>query len=141
MHPYDVDSANAPSGEGWIVQIACHHYNPYPSLEQQKFTLKDPRRTQFGPYQFITEKVLHKLNSPLLRLYGVSHVALAWMSIDPSWTTEKGSAMNNLASSTVPLLDRASPPEGTDAGTGSGGGSGGAMQAMAQAYSKMGRAA
>ena len=119
MHPYDVDAANAPTGEGWIVQIACHHYNPYPSAEQLRITnLKDPRRTEFGPYQFITEKVLHKLNSPFLRLYGVSHVALAWMSIDRDWTSEKGSGNNNLASSTVPVLDRASPPADTEAGAG-----------------------
>jgi len=124
MHPYDVDPANAPSGEGWIVQIACHHYNPYPT-EQIKLPLKDPRRTQFGPYQFITEKVLHKLNSPLLRLYGVTHVALAWMSIDPNWTSEKGSANNNLASSTVPVLDRAAPPAEAEGGAGGGRGMGG----------------
>jgi len=123
MHPYDV--TNAPTGKGWIVQIACHHYNPYPSTEQLKLPLKDPRRTQFGPYQFITEKVLHKLNSPFLRLYGVSHVALAWMSIDTGWTSEKGSANNNLASSTVPVLDRASPPAAAD--TGGGGGISGMM--------------
>ena len=132
MHPYDV--ANAPSGEGWIIQVVCHHYNPYPSAEQQRITnLKDPHRVDFGPYQFITEKVLHKLNSPLLRLYGVSHVALAWMTSDRNWTSEKGSANNNLASSTVPLLDRASPPasaEGSSGGLGVGMGSMGNYAAM-----------
>ncbi|HKM56940.1 MAG TPA: hypothetical protein VJY33_26275, partial [Isosphaeraceae bacterium] len=61
-------------------------------------------------YQFITEKVLHKLNDPMLRLFGVSHVALSWMDIDTQWTSEKGCGTNNLARSTVPLLDRASPP-------------------------------
>jgi type IV pilus assembly protein PilM len=117
MHPYDV--ANAPSGEGWIVQIVCHHYNPYPTTpEQLKLPLKDPGRTDFGPYQFLTEKVLPKLNSPFLRLYGVSHVALAWMSSDRNWTSEKGSANNNLASSTVPLMDRAQPPADTSGGGG-----------------------
>jgi type IV pilus assembly protein PilM len=137
MHPYDTDTANAPSGEGWIVQIACHHYNPYPSPEQMRITnLKDPRRTEFGPYQFITEKVLHKLNSPVLRLQGVSHVALAWMSIDREWTSEKGMGSNNLASSTVPLLDRASPPADTDTGgMGSGGMMGGGP--MAEYRSRM----
>ena len=40
-----------PTGEGWIVQIVCHHYNPYPSREQQTRALAptDPRRTDFGP--------------------------------------------------------------------------------------------
>jgi type IV pilus assembly protein PilM len=112
MHPYDV--ANPPSGEGWIVQLVCHHYNPYPSTAQMKLPITDPKRTDFGPYQFITEKILSKLNDPTLRLFGVSHVALAWMSPDREWTNEKGSSFNNLASRTVPLLERAAPP--ADAG-------------------------
>ncbi len=138
MHPYDTDAANAPSGEGWIVQIACHHYNPYPSPDQMRIlNLKDPRRTQFGPYQFITEKVLHKLNSPLLRLYGVSHVALAWMSIDNSWTSEKGSGSNHVAGTTVPILDRAAPTVTADSGS-SGGPGGGAMGNMMTAMRRGG---
>jgi type IV pilus assembly protein PilM len=125
MHPYDVE--NPPSGAGWIINVVCHHYNPYPSRDQQQITnLRDPRRVEFGPYQFITEKVLHKLNSPLLRLYGVSHVALAWMISDRNWTSEKGSATNNLAGSTVPLMDRAIPPANADT-TGGGGALGGKM--------------
>jgi type IV pilus assembly protein PilM len=132
MHPYDV--ANEPSGEGWIVQLVCHHYNPYPSPEQQRITnLRDPRRVEFGPYLFIFEKVLHKLNSPLLRIYGVSHVAFAWMSSDRNWTSEKGSANNNMASNTVPLLDRAPPPASTEGG-GGGGSSGGMMDSMMSGY-------
>jgi type IV pilus assembly protein PilM len=116
MHPYDV--ANPPSGEGWIVQVIAHHYNPYPGPEQLKIPPKDPRRVEFGPYQFLTEKVLSKLNSPELRLFGVSHVALAWLIPDPNWTNEKGSASNNLASNTVPLLDRAAPPADMEGGMG-----------------------
>jgi type IV pilus assembly protein PilM len=129
MHPYDV--TNEPSGDGWIVQMVCHHYNPSPSPEQLRLPLTDPKRVEFGPYQFITEKVLRNLNSPLLRLYGVSHVALAWMTIDSSWTSEKGANNNNLASNTVPLLDRASPPaEAEGAGAAGGGGGMGNYAAM-----------
>ena len=79
----------------------------------------DPKRTDFGPYQFLTEKVLKKLNSPSLRLFGVDHIALAWMAEDKEWTSEKGSQHNNLASNTVPLLDRAAPA--ADAAAGGGG--------------------
>ena len=76
-----------------MIQLVCHHYNPYPNHETSgRSTLKDPKRTDFGPYQFITDKVLTKLNSPMLRLFGVDHVALAWISKDREWTTEKGSA-------------------------------------------------
>ncbi len=119
MHPYDFDTA--PSGEGWVVQIICHHYNPYPKSKQLALDPKDPKRTDFGPYEFITEKVLSKLNSPMLRLFGIHHVALAWMDEERDWTTDKGSQTNNLASNTVPLLDRASPPV-ADAGAAAGGG-------------------
>ena len=48
MHPYDVKTP--PTGEGWIIQIVCHHYNPYPtSREQIALPSTDPRRTDFGP--------------------------------------------------------------------------------------------
>ena len=62
----------------------------------------DPKRTDFGPYQFLTEKVLKKLNSPSLRLFGVDHIALAWMAEDKEWTSEKGKQHNNLASNDGP---------------------------------------
>jgi type IV pilus assembly protein PilM len=121
MHPYDM--ANPPDGAGWIVQIVGHHYNPYPSAEQFKLPMTDPKRVEFGPYGFITQKVLSKLNSPNLRLYGVTHVALAWMNPDKSWTTEKGSMTNNASNSMIPLLDRAAPAAG-DAGVAAGVGGG-----------------
>jgi type IV pilus assembly protein PilM len=130
MHPYD--SANPPSDAGWVIQLVCHHYNPYPSRKQMDYKLTDPRRVEFGPYQYITERILSKLNDPVLRLFGVHHVALAWMSPDKEWTSEKGASYNNLASNTVPLLGRATPPEAAaGAGGAAGGASGpGAMGAM-----------
>ncbi len=134
MHPYDLK--NEPSGEGWVIQLVCHHYNPYPSLDQRKLDVNNPKRVEFGPFGFITEKILKKLNDPNLRLYGVSHVALAWMTPDKEWTSEKGMSTNNLASSTVVLLDRASPK----AAEGEGGGGGGMMggKGMESMMSRMG---
>ena len=135
MTPLDV--TNPPSGEGWIVQLVCHHYNPYPNREQRALATKDPKRTDFGPYQFITDRVLTKLNNPELRLFGVDHVAVAWLDKDTEWTSEKGSANNNLASSTVPLLDRAAPTS-TEASGAAGGGSGsGGRQQMSGMMSAM----
>src|SRR5262249_10446468 len=129
MHP--IDAGTAPSGEGWIIQLVCHHYNPYPtSREQRALSESDPRRTDFGPIQFLTDKVLSKLNDPRLRLYGVTHVAVPWMTIEKEWTTEKGKGSNNLASHTVPLLDRAAPPVSSEGGAAGGGG--GMMDAMKQ---------
>jgi type IV pilus assembly protein PilM len=121
MHPYDVN--NPPSGAGWVIQIVCHHYNPFPSTAQMKIPSDSPKRVEFGPYQFITEKVLKKLSDPTLRLYGGSNVALAWLVPDKNWTTEKGT----LSSNTVPLLDRAAPPAGESGG---GGMMGGGMREM-----------
>ena len=71
-----------PTGPGWIIQIACHHYNPYPDLRDPRSQHLCPRvttarRTDFGPVQFLTDKVLPKLNDPRLRLFGVTHVAVA----------------------------------------------------------------
>lgn len=136
MHPYD--SANPPSDAGWVIQVVCHHYNPYPSRKQMDYKLDDPRRTEFGPYQYITEKILSKLNDPVLRLFGVHHVALAWMSHDKEWTSDKGASYNNLASNTVPLLDRASPPETSSSGGASAGMGGGSGQMAAAMGSMMG---
>jgi len=123
MLPYDV--ANPPTGEGWVIQLICHHYNPYPKTREQiGLSPKDPRRTDFGPYQFITDKVLTllKLNNPELRLFGIHHVALAWMARDPEWTSQKGSQNNNLSGKSVPLLARATAPAATEGAAGGGGG-------------------
>jgi type IV pilus assembly protein PilM len=138
MEPYDV--ANPPAGEGWVIQLICHHYNPMPSKKERDL-VGDPSRTEFGPYQFITDKVLTVLNKPEIRLFGVHHVALAWLARDPEWTNEKGSQNNNLSSNTIPLLDRATPKAegGAEGGAPSGGsGRGGGMgNLMANARNAM----
>ncbi|MFO0910007.1 MAG: type IV pilus assembly protein PilM [Isosphaeraceae bacterium] len=112
MHPYD--RANAPSGEGWIIQLVGHHYNPSPDAAELK--LPEGQRTAYGPYQYLIYKVIPALNRPSLRLYGVHHVALSWMTTDKEWTTEKGSQNNGLASNSVPMMPRASAPVSTEGG-------------------------
>ncbi len=95
MHPYDV--ANPPTGAGWMIQIVCHHYNPYPSSQADCTSIPtamselNSARTSSSP-----SKCLSKLNDPTLRLFGVHHVALAWMSHDKEWTTEKGATTTTL---------------------------------------------
>ena len=69
MHPYD--RKNPPTGEGWIVQLVGHHYNPNPSTDQLKLRENDPKRVEFGPYGYIVKKILPRMNHPELRLYGV----------------------------------------------------------------------
>src|SRR5579864_5659235 len=55
MHPYD--RANAPSGEGWVIQLIGHHYNPYPvSTRESK---RDP--LDLGPLNYLLREVLPRL--------------------------------------------------------------------------------
>jgi type IV pilus assembly protein PilM len=105
LHPYDRPGGKElPAGEGWIVQIVGHHYNPYPTMEERN--LPENQRKWFGPYDFITHKVLPKLQSADLRALGVHHAAMTWKINDPGWTSEKGSVG---AGTVAPLLDRAAP--------------------------------
>ena len=130
MHPYD--RANAPTGEGWIVQVVGHHYNPYSSAEQARLPENSPQRYEFGPLAYLVKKVVPALNNPRLRLYGVHHVALSWFTQDTKWTSEKGAQTNGFASNTVPLMARATAPVGEGgAGGMEGGSAGGYPGAMA----------
>jgi type IV pilus assembly protein PilM len=113
MHPYD--RANPPSGEGWIVQIIGHHYNPLPTPEELR--LLENQRTVLGPYPYLTRKILPSLMTPDLRLHGVKAAALRWMLIDSKWTAEKGTVTNGLTNTAVPILARATPPATTEGGS------------------------
>ncbi len=133
-----------------MIQLVCHHYNPNPKTREQRdlAPTDKPKRTDFGPYQFITDKILTTLNKPEIRLFGVHHVALAWLDIDADWTSEKGSQNNNMSSNTVPLLDRAAPKaegggESVAGGVGIKAGRSGALSGMNAAMAsqmKMGNA-
>ena len=123
LHP--LDRKEAPSGEGWIIQLLCHHYNPTPTAEDLK--LPENQRTAFGPYNYIYTKVLPRFWSPDLRALGVSHAAMTWFVRDPNWTAELGSG--NGASSAPTMLGRATPP--TTEGAGGQGAMGGGGPGMA----------
>jgi len=113
MHP--LDRGTAPSGEGWVVQVIGHHYNPNPSAEDFKLKPGQPQ-TAFGPYQYLIKKILPSLIDPSLRVHGVHHVALAWMTVDRSWTSDSSANTNGLAKTPVPLMARATPPAGATPG-------------------------
>jgi len=112
MHP--LDRATPPANKGWIVQLVGHHYNPTPTGDELK--VPEAQRTALGPYQYTVKRIMPRLNTPTLRLYGVSHVALAWLTVDRNWTSDTGSATNNLSSHTVPLLERAAAPSKSEGG-------------------------
>jgi hypothetical protein len=141
MHPIDRDTP--PSGPGWIVQIVGHHYNPSPTAEDLKLKPGE-RQTAFGPYQYLTNKILPSLFDPALRVEGVHHVALAWMTRDLKWTTDKGANNNGVTSTPIPLLARATPPvatgtPGAPGAEGTPGMAGGGMPGMPGPMTEMGR--
>ncbi len=116
MHPLDRDAA--PSGEGWIIQVIGHHYNPTPTAEDQK--LPPERRLSFGPLNYLYLRVLPALWGAGPRAYGVHHATLAWMLTDKAWTSDKGAAGNG-SSAAAPLLARgtaATPAAGGEGGEG-----------------------
>ncbi len=115
LHP--LDRKEAPAGEGWIIQILCHHYNPTATGDEVK--LPANQRTSFGPYNYIYTKVLPRFWGADLRALGVHHAAMTWFVIDPNWTAEMGSGGNGLASAAT-LLARASAPAPTGGGPGGG---------------------
>ena len=119
LHP--LDRKEPPSGEGWIIQVLGHHYNPTPTIEQLK--LPPDQRQAFGPYNYIYQKILPQFQGADLRVQGVHHVALTSMLPDKDWTSEKGSAGKSAAAA-AKMLGRASAPAAT-AGSASGGGGGG----------------
>ena len=50
-----------------MIQLVCHHYNPYPHAGSSVHAggQRHQNETDFGPYQFLTDKVLAKLNNPV----------------------------------------------------------------------------
>jgi type IV pilus assembly protein PilM len=106
LHP--LDRKEVPAGEGWIIQIVGHHYNPNPTLEDRK--LPESKRKAFGSYNYIIEKILPRFQGPDLRALGIHHAALTWKISDTNWTADKGSAG---AGTLATLLDRAAPTTGT----------------------------
>jgi type IV pilus assembly protein PilM len=121
LHPLDRPGGKEPpTGEGWIVQIVGHHYNPYPKdAAERAIPLDSPKRREFGPYDFITHKILPKFQSADLRVLGIHHAAMTWWKPDPNWTTDKGAAST---ATVATLLDRATPAASA---TGAAGGSSG----------------
>ena len=123
IHP--LDRKEPPTGEGWIIQLLCHHYNPTTPIEGvplEKFL----KPTELGPYNYIYRKVLPRFTGPDLRALGIHHVAMTWFLADPNWTADQGSGGNGISTAAT-LLARASAP--ADAG-GDMGAMGGMMSGM-----------
>ena len=116
MHPYDVKEGNTPSGEGWVIQIVGHHYNPYPG--------KVKNEDNMGPLGYIRNDILKRLQSASPRRFGLSHAVLVWMTEDKQWTTEKAASTNGLSANAIPLIAAVGAVGGGAEGGGEAGGEG-----------------
>jgi type IV pilus assembly protein PilM len=85
MHPYD--RANPPSGEGWVIQLIGHHYNPSPVGANAKNLTDREKVIAFGPIPYLTDHVLPRFWTPEIRQFGIHHAALTYASIDPQWVS------------------------------------------------------
>ncbi len=126
LHP--LDRNEPPAGEGWIIQILCHHYNPTATTAAET-RLPADKRMSFGPWNYIYYKVLPRFWTAELRALGIHHVAMTWIVTDKEWTTDKGAAGNG-ASGAATLLARATPPVASTGGMGGMGGPGGPGERM-----------
>ena len=95
-----IDRTKPPAGAGWVVQIVGHHYNPSPLDRKLKPAEKAIAQ---GPIPYLVKSVIPRFYRADLRAYGIHHVTLAWVSLDPEWTSEKGVAQRVPA---APLLGR-----------------------------------
>jgi type IV pilus assembly protein PilM len=115
MHPLDTKEGNTPTGEGWVIQIVGHHYNPYPGRVKNEDNM--------GPLGYIRNDILKRLQSAGPRRFGLSHAVLVWMTEDKEWTTEKAISTNSLSANAIPLIPAVGP-------VASGGEGGGGMEGM-----------
>ena len=136
IHP--LDRTTPPSGEGWIIQLLCHHYNPTTPVEGVNLQ-KYLQTSEMGPYNYIYRKVLPRFTGPDLRALGIHHVAMTWFTIDKKWTADMGSGGNGISSAAT-LLGRASAPASTGGGAAGEMGSmmGGMMAGMMSGSGRMG---
>ena len=116
FHPLDRKVAPA-AGEGWVIQVIGHHYNPTPLTKEDRATGVD-----LGPVKFLTRGFLNNLNGAKSRGFGFHHATISWLLPDTKWVGEKGdSAVASALPANVPILPRNTTP--TVAAAGGGGGS------------------
>jgi len=127
MHVYD--RSNPPKGEGWVVQIVGHHYNPTYIPKKMK---PEEEKASLGPTRYLQYKVLPRFWAPTLRALGITHATVTWLPTpDTAWTSEKTVGANIMApllgpevASTAGATGAGNGEEGEGIGGGGGGGRG-----------------
>ena len=112
-----IDQKAGPAGEGWVIQIVGHHYNPSPI--GVKNVSEDEKKYYFGTFKYV-EQILRRFWTPQLRYFGFTHPTLTWYEADTTWTSEKGGTGPTMPA--FPALARELPEAGAGGGGGGGGG-------------------
>lgn len=121
MMAYDRDTP--PEGDGWVVQIIGHHYNP---PAPPKDTPQGLYELYLGPVEFLKRRLITRLGAVDYRMFGFSHPTVYWVHSDAEWTSDKGAGNNALATA-VPLLPRSTAPAAGSGGSEGYGGYGAGM--------------
>jgi type IV pilus assembly protein PilM len=108
-----LDRTTEPTGEGWIVQVKGHHYNPSPIGKYAKRLSPQEKAIAKGPLKYIAEVIVPRLWSPQLRQMGIHHATLVGFQPEYEWVA--GDARSG-AAVTAQLLARAEPPAAPAAG-------------------------
>ncbi len=119
MHPYDRDPAHKPTGEGWIVQIVGHHFNPSEHGGGKNADLP-VKGVDYGPLTFLNKVVLPRLSSPRFRAFGFNHPTYTWVNIDKTWVGDRETPGGNRLASNAPILARNITPPAGESGAGGG---------------------
>lgn len=106
MHPYDRD--NPPTGEGWVVQVFGHHFNPDPSKQT-------PDPVDKGSYYYTVNQVLPRFRDEELRVMGIHHAALRSYLTEPNWSPDMAKGMRGGSANSELILARATPTESSSA--------------------------
>jgi type IV pilus assembly protein PilM len=118
MHP--LDREKAPEGEGWVIQLIGHHYNPSKVGANAKKLTDREKMIALGPIPYLTNEILPRFWSPAMRQFGIHHATLTYASIDDKWVSNKTTGGAHPA----PTIPR---PTG---GGGGGGGMGAGMSGL-----------
>ena len=105
-----LDRDNPPTGEGWVIQLIGHHYNPSPIGANAEKLSEREKPFALGPIAYLRQQVIPRFWDPRLRQFGITHATLTWVEIDPAWVSAKVAGGNPPpAAPTLPRLAAPSP--------------------------------
>ncbi len=108
MHP--LDRSTPPSGEGWVVHVVGHHYNP-PRYGMGSEKISDAikeKQLALGPIPYLANRVVPRFWYAPLRQKGIHHATLEWVD-EPDFEWETSKLASGPAVPKAPLMPRPTP--------------------------------